>query len=122
MNQLWQWDAPDAINGQGTTGRIFLFDGYWSQFLTGADIFPLQRSFLESPMAMCLSGEPREGRAGASVVVRPCTGAQPGGNDPMRFSPMWVRPPLSTRFGKRSMQDAEKITDEFALDYLHENP
>lgn len=121
MNQLWQWDAPDAVNNPGTTGRIFLFDGYWSQSLTGADIFPLQRSYLESPVAMCLSAEPREGTANASVVVRPCTGVQPGGNDFMRFSPMWVRPPLSTRFGKRSMQDAEKITDAFAQDYLHGN-
>lgn len=118
VNQLWQWDAPNELYNQKTTGRIFLFDGYWSQSLTGSDIFPIQRSYLESPRARCLSGEPQEGTEGVSLVFRHCTGVPPGESDPMRFSPKWVWPPLSTRFGKRSMQDAEKITDAFAQKYL----
>lgn len=118
MNQVWQWDVSPDPSEEGGTGRMFVFDGYWSQSLTGADIFPVQRSYLESPRARCLSAEPQEGIENAPLLFRYCTGVQAGENDPMRFSAKWVWPPLSTRFGKRTMQDAQQITDTFAKNYL----
>ncbi|XP_022587310.2 polypeptide N-acetylgalactosaminyltransferase 2 [Cyclospora cayetanensis] len=117
-NQFWQWDASTGIDDVEATGRIFVYDEYWSQSLTGADIFPLQRSHLEGPQAKCLAAEETQGSRGPLVFIRPCPGVQTGREDPMRFIPKWVRAPLSTRFGKRTLNDAEKVTDQAALNYL----
>ncbi|KAL8438719.1 hypothetical protein Efla_001267 [Eimeria flavescens] len=119
VNQVWQWDLPVSPEDAHASGRIFVFDGYWSQSLTGADIFPLQKSHLESPRARCLIAEAQEGGAAARLSVQFCTALPPGPGDPMRFSAKWVRPPLSSRFGKRTLQDAERITEEYAKDYLN---
>ncbi|KAL8273925.1 hypothetical protein Esti_002248 [Eimeria stiedai] len=120
VNQVWQWDAPTGPEDVNASGRLFVFDGYWSQSLTGSDIFPLQKSFLESPRARCLMVESQESAAMPRLSVQSCTAVPTGSADPMRFTPKWVRPPLSTRFGKRTMEDAQRITDAFAQSYVRE--
>ncbi|KAL8432077.1 hypothetical protein ACSSS7_004880 [Eimeria intestinalis] len=120
VNQVWQWDAPTSPEDVNATGRLFVFDGYWSQSLTGSDIFPLQKNFLESPRARCLMVEQQEGATTPLVSVQSCTAVPTGSVDPMRFTPKWVRPPLSTRFGKRTIEDAQRITDAYAQTYLRE--
>lgn len=42
--------------------------------------------------------------------------------DPMKFVPLWILPPLSSRFGVRTIGQAIKITDEEAEKYLHSRP
>lgn len=129
MNQLIQWDAPEDVNDGNTTGRIFVYGGYWSQSLTGTDIFPLQRNYLESTKAMCLAaqsiikeeGEEKEKERKeeyAKVTFKPCSSIKSEDNDSMRFSPKWGIMPLSSRFGKRKFEDALTINDEFAKQYL----
>ncbi|CDJ52671.1 UDP-N-acetyl-D-galactosamine:polypeptide N-acetylgalactosaminyltransferase T2, putative [Eimeria brunetti] len=188
LNQLWQWDAPAApaaaaaadYGGEdpaaaaaaaaaanyndGSSGRIFMYDGYWGLSLTGTDIFPLQRGYLESTRAFCLAAEATnssssssssgssgsssssssggaQGGSGSSTVtarlfMRPCVGAPAtpaaateaaadaaaaaaaAADAMLRFVPKWTWPPLSSRFGKRTIEDARKITDEYARNYL----
>ncbi|CDJ57886.1 UDP-N-acetyl-D-galactosamine:polypeptide N-acetylgalactosaminyltransferase T2, putative [Eimeria maxima] len=56
------------------------------------------------------------GAAGAAEGAAAAAGG--GGGDPLRFIPRWSWAPLSSRFGKRTIEDGFNITDEFAQRYL----
>lgn len=125
LNQFWQWDRPgipvrDSGDDPTTapSGRIFTFDAQHSLSLTGTDLYPVQRHGMRSKGARCLFTSARKGSRTADVIWKLCTEAWSGEGDGMRFVPKWEKPRMSSRFGRRNLDDAKKITDESAIHYL----
>ncbi|CBZ52985.1 UDP-N-acetyl-D-galactosamine:polypeptide N-acetylgalactosaminyltransferase T2 [Neospora caninum Liverpool] len=151
-NEFWQWDASlpgqQGVSANAT-GRIFSFSHPDTVSLTGHDTLPVYRHMAVSHQAKCLvaddsaetNGKPlvhwkscdepvraespqteSKEAAGDSQETRAKNEKRADVVDRMRFKPKWVYAPLSSRFGVRTMETANAVTDEAAEKYIRKAP